>query len=132
LLTQDGTQALHVARDYRQRDVPLEPHYPVIRADVQAMLFERIDGGLDSRMLSAQSNEFFARFSLAIYCAESAFLGQNNKPDNLFEILLIVLRMESLVHANAANCPKALLGFFNDGYRYDIVGGLPPSLDGAG
>ena len=37
-------EARALNRDYRQRDVPLEPHYPVIGADVQAMLFERIDG----------------------------------------------------------------------------------------
>ena len=103
MLPQQSTQALHVARNYRQRHVSLEAHDPVIGTDIQAMLLKRIDGRLYCRMLPAQLNELFVRLSRAIQCTESAFLGQNNKTDDLFELFLIIFRMESLVHANAAN-----------------------------
>src|SRR5262245_18951911 len=102
LLAKERTQALNVAREYRERHVALESNDPMVAAQLQTMHFQRIDGGLHGAVLLAQPYEFGVALRGPIGGAEPALLGHHHQLDNLLERGLVVRAVEPLVHADAA------------------------------
>jgi hypothetical protein len=62
-LQQNGAEAMQIAPEHRQRDIALEAVDAVIRAAIQAVRLQRIDGGLDRGVAAAQADEFGIAFA---------------------------------------------------------------------
>ena len=88
------------------------------------MRFQRVDGGLHRAVLPAQRDELGVSLSFSINGAEPAFLGHCYDADDPLELGLVVHAVEPLVHADAAQRSKTLLGLLDDVHRDRVIGGL--------
>ena len=87
------------------------------------MRFHRVDCGLHRAVLPAQRDELGVSLSFAINGAEPAFLGHCYDADDPLELGLVVHAVEPLVHADAAQRSKALLGLLDCVFQ-PIVDGI--------
>ncbi len=89
LLAQDGAQALHVARNDGECDVSLEAVDPMVRADVQAVLLQGIDGRLHCAVLLAQPHKLGLLLAGSIHRIEPTLSGQHHRIRKFIESGLI-------------------------------------------
>ena len=124
LITQDGPQPVDVFRDHRQGDITFETVDSMIRALIQPVHFECVDGGFHRGVLAAQELEFRRTFSLPFSFCEAAFFGKHNKIQQFFEIKLILLAVGALVPTDDRKIGESFFGFF-DYFHCHLVIGLP-------
>ena len=79
---------------HSQCDIAFESLDSMIRASVESVRIQSVDGGFDRRVLVAQEFEFPGIFSLPVCLAQPAFFGKYDKIQQCFEFTLILWAME--------------------------------------
>ena len=108
LLPQNRTDAMNVSGQHREGNIALETIDAMIRAAVQAMHFERINGRLNRRVRTPGFDEWQGLPGLLRRLAQLSFSGQRHQFQLLFQSGLIRWSMEALVKAANAQLRKAL------------------------
>ena len=112
LFRQNCSQPVVVFRDHSQGDITFETTDFMIRALIQPVHFECVDGGFHRGVFATQELEFRKTFSLPFSFCKTDFFRKHNKIKQFFENNYLYLCSLNLINVHRAINPSFILIFF--------------------